>query len=82
MAVLGGSSNLTHIVSFEFAADRRVHSRPQIAQRTRANGGVEIYTNPAKIPPQFMLWGPSCGAILFWTREKLGFPKAPPPESQ
>ena len=40
-------------------------------------GGVEIYTNPAQVPSQFAIWGNrSCGAIVFWTREKLGLPKA------
>jgi hypothetical protein len=46
-------------------------------------GGVEIYTSPAQIPPEFAIWikppvTEACGAILFWTREKLGLPKAPP----
>jgi hypothetical protein len=46
-------------------------------------GGVEIYTNPAQIPAKFAIWGDrSCGAIMFWTREKLGLPKALPPDPQ
>jgi hypothetical protein len=42
-------------------------------------GGVEIYNDPAMVPPQFS--APSirgrpgfCGVIVFWTREKLGLP--------
>jgi hypothetical protein len=44
-------------------------------------GGVEIYNNSAEIPPQFKIWEDPkhrCGAIVFWTRESLGLPKAPP----
>jgi hypothetical protein len=44
-------------------------------------GGVEIYVNPAQVPPQFRNFPgevPSCGVIAFWTRERLGVPpKAP-----
>jgi hypothetical protein len=43
-------------------------------------GGVEIYNNSAEIPPQFKIWEDPksrCGAIVFWTREALGLPKAP-----
>jgi hypothetical protein len=45
-------------------------------------GGVEIYNSSASIPPQFKVWEDQdprrrCGAIVFWTREKLGLPKAP-----
>ena len=45
-------------------------------------GGVEIYSNPAEIPARLANWPDAtgqlraCGAIIFWTREKLGLPKA------
>ncbi len=43
-------------------------------------GGVEIYSNPAQVPPEFarMAFGPVCGAIAFWTRDRLRLPKATP----
>jgi hypothetical protein len=38
-------------------------------------GGVEIYANPAQVPPRFTNFGPAiCGVIVFWTRERLGIP--------
>ena len=38
-------------------------------------GGVEIYANPAQVPPRFTNFGPvNCGVIVFWTRERLGIP--------
>jgi hypothetical protein len=39
-------------------------------------GGVEIYTNSAKIPPELARWGRGCATIAFWTREALGLPKS------
>ncbi len=39
-------------------------------------GGVEIYTNGARMPPELARWGPACAAIVFWTREALGLPKS------
>lgn len=39
-------------------------------------GGVEIYTNSAKIPPELARWGPACGIVVFWTRQALGLPKS------
>jgi hypothetical protein len=41
-------------------------------------GGVEIYTNPASVPVELrrFAFGPVCGAIVFWTREKLGVPRS------
>jgi hypothetical protein len=39
-------------------------------------GGVEIYTNSAKIPPEIARWGRTCAVIAFWTRKSLGLPKA------
>jgi hypothetical protein len=44
-------------------------------------GGVEIYTSPAQLPPEIarLSFGlPPCAAIVFWTRERLGLPKAIP----
>lgn len=43
-------------------------------------GGVEIYTNPGQVPGEFarFAFGPPCAAIVFWTRERLGLPKAHP----
>jgi hypothetical protein len=43
-------------------------------------GGVEIYTTPGQVPAEFARWayGPPCAAIVFWTRERLGLPKASP----
>ena len=42
-------------------------------------GGVELYTNPATIPPQFAIRGNrACGAMVFWTRAKLNLPPASP----
>ncbi len=37
-------------------------------------GGVEIYTNPARIPPELARWGRVCATIAFWTRQALGLP--------
>jgi hypothetical protein len=41
-------------------------------------GGVEIYVNPAQVPPQFATFkertDPDCGVVAFWTRERLGIP--------
>ena len=41
-------------------------------------GGVEIYTTPGQVPAEFARFavGPPCAAIIFWTRERLGLPKA------
>ena len=39
-------------------------------------GGVEIYTNSAKTPPELARWGPACAIIVFWTRQTLGLPKS------
>jgi hypothetical protein len=41
-------------------------------------GGVEIYTSPGQVPAEFARFaaGPPCAAIVFWTRERLGLPKA------
>lgn len=41
-------------------------------------GGVEIYTTPGQVPAEFarFAFGPACAAIVFWTREQLGLPKA------
>ena len=44
-------------------------------------GGVEIYTSPAQLPAEIarLSFGlPPCAAIVFWTRESLGLPKANP----
>jgi hypothetical protein len=44
-------------------------------------GGVEIYTSTAQLPPEIarLSFGPPpCAAIVFWTRERLGLPKANP----
>jgi Carboxypeptidase regulatory-like domain len=44
-------------------------------------GGVEIYTSPAQLPAEIarLSFGPPpCAAIVFWTRESLGLPKAAP----
>jgi hypothetical protein len=43
-------------------------------------GGVEIYTTPGQVPPEFARFasGPPCAAIVFWTREQLGLPKPNP----
>lgn len=43
-------------------------------------GGVEIYTSPAQVPPEIAKLGagPPCAAIVIWTRERLGLPKAAP----
>ena len=44
-------------------------------------GGVEIYTSTAQLPPEIarLSFGlPPCAAIVFWTRERLGLPKAVP----
>ncbi len=43
-------------------------------------GGVEIYTSPAQLPPEIAMlaFPPPCAAIVFWTRERLGLPKASP----
>lgn len=43
-------------------------------------GGVEIYTTPGQVPAEFarFAFGPACAAIVFWTRERLGLPKASP----
>jgi hypothetical protein len=38
-------------------------------------GGVEIYTNSAKIPPELARWGRACATIAFWTREAIGPPR-------
>jgi hypothetical protein len=38
-------------------------------------GGVEIYTNSAKIPSELARWGRACATIAFWTRQALGLPK-------
>ena len=38
-------------------------------------GGVEIYTNSARIPPELARWGRACATIAFWTREALGIPR-------
>lgn len=38
-------------------------------------GGVEIYTNSAKIPAELGRWG-GCATIAFWTRDALGMPKS------
>jgi dienelactone hydrolase len=40
-------------------------------------GGVEIYVNPAQVPAQFRDFpseSPTCGVVVFWTRETLGVP--------
>ena len=39
-------------------------------------GGVELYTNPAQVPAQFVVDARSspCGVVVFWTRERLGLP--------
>lgn len=39
-------------------------------------GGVEIYTNGARVPPELARWGPACAVIVLWTREALGLPKS------
>lgn len=39
-------------------------------------GGVEIYTNSSKTPPEIARWGPACATIAFWTRQSLGLPKS------
>src|SRR5262249_13956115 len=41
-------------------------------------GGIEVYNQPARMPPEVMLVaGPeACGAIVIWTREKMGLPKS------
>lgn len=42
-------------------------------------GGVEIYNHPGLIPIEFQRWMPQpnrCGAIILWTRERLGLPRA------
>ena len=42
-------------------------------------GGVEIYNHPALVPIEFQRWMPQpnkCGAIVLWTRERLGVPHA------
>jgi hypothetical protein len=39
-------------------------------------GGVEIYTNSAKTPPELARWGLTCAVIAFWTRQALGLPKS------
>jgi hypothetical protein len=40
-------------------------------------GGVEIYTNSGKTPPELARWGPgACATIAIWTRHALGLPKA------
>jgi hypothetical protein len=42
-------------------------------------GGVEIYNHPGLIPIEFQRWMPHpnvCGAIVLWTRERLGLPRA------
>jgi hypothetical protein len=44
-------------------------------------GGVEIYNNFGQVPPEIarLSFGPPpCAAIVFWTRERLGLPKAEP----
>ncbi|MEO7454920.1 MAG: carboxypeptidase-like regulatory domain-containing protein [Gemmatimonadaceae bacterium] len=40
-------------------------------------GGVEIYTNSGKTPPEIARWGRTCATIAFWTRQALGLPKTP-----
>lgn len=43
-------------------------------------GGVEIYTTPDQVPAEFARFtgAPPCAAIVFWTRDRLGLPKANP----
>ncbi len=44
-------------------------------------GGVEIYTTPAQLPAEIakLSFGyQPCAAIVFWTRQRLGLPKANP----
>lgn len=30
--------------------------------------GIEVYTPPSRIPPEYQLLGGRCGAILIWTK--------------
>jgi hypothetical protein len=40
-------------------------------------GGVEIYTTPGQVPAEVARFAVApCAAIVFWTRERLGLPKA------
>ena len=43
----------------------------------QAIGGVEYYLEATQIPPEFLKWigTPACGAIAFWTRERLNLPQ-------
>jgi hypothetical protein len=34
--------------------------------------GVEVYSEPATVPPTFGLYGGSCGLVAFWTRAAEG----------
>ena len=47
-------------------------------------GGIEIYNNFGQVPPEIakLTFPPPCAAIVFWTRERLGLPKAPKPRQQ
>jgi hypothetical protein len=75
-----GCRPLTLLDGFPMAPVPTVRGVPSVnwAVLPEEIGGVEIYNNPAQVPPQFAIWGNrTCGAIVFWTREKLGLPKAP-----